>query len=1054
MAENISEEQIRMLEEAFRRNAEATQAATDEELAFTVAMREAKRAAVGLAKSFTDATMEGGGKLSSYGKSLDTFGSAIGSVTHNLGPLAQGIGLAVEGFSKLAKIVTEQTDNALKASDQISRMGAANAYSTKNLIEMANKAGLTSKEFDKMIKPMQSLGGAVNLIGNTSGEGVKKFNEMISTTAEVRKEFQRLGYNDEERIEAQKEYIAMMAKTGSMESVRLKTGKQLEEASLEYTKNLTALSVMTGKDAEKAKSLQMQAQANMATQMQYAKWNKEEAELRRQGKTEEADAIAKRREGFKQMITDVAAVAGPAKAAGAAMYHLTGAVTKESTSLQLLGVDLDKHSKAVNDNTYVMGSAADDVKDSIARTTDQLGEGTVALSGKVQESFGLTLDTMTNYNNLYGKKMAESAANVTKDIEDNAAGIGPAATDPAQKFRGALTETQRSIKLWWDNLIKSANPFVSGFTPTTVAMVGLTTAALAAAAALGKIGIAGGIGKFGKGAGKGAPPSAPTGAKPGGAGTPGPSGGMSAAEKLKYDKLRAEGMSAAAAKKQALGFKGLSGPKPPPVPVPPPAAVSTAAKEASKLASATKVLGKMTGGVMAAASVGAAAYETKTKLDEIEAKKQKKELTEEQAKLEKSKTVGGGVGGAAGGLGGSWAGGMAGAAIGTAVMPGVGTVIGGLIGAALAGWAGSAAGEAVGEKIGESIGKNLTEQVKEDVKTGKLPIGATSAGGGTTAMPGQTASPTVAKASAPSSAGGGAKSAPPAGAAAGGGSSTGPAAAGGSLSKEQNNNEPPGSGSTNVANMSDDEIKKMIIRHEGIRTKPYKDSLGLWTVGVGHLIGDGKSLPPEWNREFSNEEVMALFDKDYEEHKKAASSNIPNFDRMSGSGKGAFTDLTFNMGPNWLSKWPNTKKAIEEKNNAAIAAGLENSQWYKQVGLRAPEIVAMAKDAFPQARYGGIFSGPDSGYPVILHGRERVTPFNKRPSLDNGGTVTKSELPNSMNNKPAIGPSIESILSSSMDKFITAHTDMMNLLSEKLDQLDSRLEKGNDIQKNILTYSM
>ena len=43
--------------------------------------------------------------------------------------------------------------------------------------------------------------------------------------------------------------------------------------------------------------------------------------------------------------------------------------------------------------------------------------------------------------------------------------------------------------------------------------------------------------------------------------------------------------------------------------------------------------------------------------------------------------------------------------------------------------------------------------------------------------------------------------------------------------------------------MSEQDIKNMIIDHEGIRYSPYKDSLGLWTVGVGHLIGDGKSLP-------------------------------------------------------------------------------------------------------------------------------------------------------------------------------------------------------------------
>jgi GH24 family phage-related lysozyme (muramidase) len=207
-----------------------------------------------------------------------------------------------------------------------------------------------------------------------------------------------------------------------------------------------------------------------------------------------------------------------------------------------------------------------------------------------------------------------------------------------------------------------------------------------------------------------------------------------------------------------------------------------------------------------------------------------------------------------------------------------------------------------------------------------------------------------------------------------------PPAAGGELTKEPNTAPPPATAKKAAtlkgnAAMSDDDIKKMITKHEGIRDKPYKDSLGLWTVGVGHLIGDGKSLPPEWNRTFTHDEVMAMFDKDYQEHKAAAAAKTPNFNAMTGVGQGAFTDLTFNMGPNWLSKWPNTKKALEEQNSDAVAKGLQNSRWYTQVKGRGQTIVDMVKNAFPQAAEGGTFSGPNSGYPMTLHGPEAVIPL-------------------------------------------------------------------------------
>ena len=54
----------------------------------------------------------------------------------------------------------------------------------------------------------------------------------------------------------------------------------------------------------------------------------------------------------------------------------------------------------------------------------------------------------------------------------------------------------------------------------------------------------------------------------------------------------------------------------------------------------------------------------------------------------------------------------------------------------------------------------------------------------------------------------------------------------------------------------------LIKRFEGVRNRAYRDCVGLWTIGVGHLIGDGKSLPDSWNRTFTEEEINALLIRD------------------------------------------------------------------------------------------------------------------------------------------------------------------------------------------------
>lgn len=252
-----------------------------------------------------------------------------------------------------------------------------------------------------------------------------------------------------------------------------------------------------------------------------------------------------------------------------------------------------------------------------------------------------------------------------------------------------------------------------------------------------------------------------------------------------------------------------------------------------------------------------------------------------------------------------------------------------------------------------------------------------------------------------------------------------------------------------VGNMSEDDIKKMIIRHEGVRYRPYKDSLGLWTVGIGHLIGDGKSLPASWNREFSKEEVLGLFEKDYEHHRKAA-ERIPGFDKMNTVGQGALTDLTFNMGPAWINGWPNTKRKLEQGDAAGAAENLEDSKWYGQVGNRAPTIVNMVRQGMKAAQ-GGIFDGPSTGYPVEMHGKEMVTRLDPNSLLEKLAKTPASQIASEMN-QPAKVDMIDRS-QEGMKELAAINVQMMEMLSEKLDGMINRLDTSNETQDKLLKFS-
>jgi lysozyme len=100
-------------------------------------------------------------------------------------------------------------------------------------------------------------------------------------------------------------------------------------------------------------------------------------------------------------------------------------------------------------------------------------------------------------------------------------------------------------------------------------------------------------------------------------------------------------------------------------------------------------------------------------------------------------------------------------------------------------------------------------------------------------------------------------------------------------------------------NVSDKAIE-MLCHHEGVRRKPYQDCVGLWTVGVGHLIGDGKSLPPEWNKTFSMEEVHEILKTDLARFEAGVSRLCPT--GLTPSHFDALVSFSFNLGLGGLQR--------------------------------------------------------------------------------------------------------------------------------------------------------
>jgi lysozyme len=88
---------------------------------------------------------------------------------------------------------------------------------------------------------------------------------------------------------------------------------------------------------------------------------------------------------------------------------------------------------------------------------------------------------------------------------------------------------------------------------------------------------------------------------------------------------------------------------------------------------------------------------------------------------------------------------------------------------------------------------------------------------------------------------------------------------------------------------------QMLKHHEGVRNKPYQCPAKLWTVGIGHLIGDGKTLPPEWNKTFTNEEIDGLLKRDLNRFERGVLKMLPNV-RLRQCEFDALVSFSFNLG--------------------------------------------------------------------------------------------------------------------------------------------------------------
>jgi len=128
------------------------------------------------------------------------------------------------------------------------------------------------------------------------------------------------------------------------------------------------------------------------------------------------------------------------------------------------------------------------------------------------------------------------------------------------------------------------------------------------------------------------------------------------------------------------------------------------------------------------------------------------------------------------------------------------------------------------------------------------------------------------------------------------------------------------------------ELENLLILHEGIRLKPYKDTKGFITIGVGRNL-EGKGI--------SKEEALYLLGNDIRECENDLRIVFPLFDTFSESRKNALISMRF-MGPGSFRTFKKMIAAIHRKDwKAASEEVLRSTYAEKDAPRRAIEIAEM-----------------------------------------------------------------------------------------------------------------
>jgi len=135
-------------------------------------------------------------------------------------------------------------------------------------------------------------------------------------------------------------------------------------------------------------------------------------------------------------------------------------------------------------------------------------------------------------------------------------------------------------------------------------------------------------------------------------------------------------------------------------------------------------------------------------------------------------------------------------------------------------------------------------------------------------------------------------------------------------------------------------LRTELIRDEDLVLTPYQDSVGVWTVGVGHNL---QAKP------ITHDTAMVMLEHDIRDSEESLDRISETWRTLDGVRQRVLLNMVFNLGEDGLRGFRNMWSAVDAADYEQAAHEMLDSRWAVQVGVRATRLADMMRTGMEPA---------------------------------------------------------------------------------------------------------